>query len=71
MALGYAEAPGWIKYGNVYSNAYRRCKSKGMPMEEMRANAQLHSKVFKQHGLVHPELLNSFGPRKRLFNADA
>ena len=35
------------------------------PMRKVRSCAKLHSKVFTDHGLVHPALLSSFSPKAR------
>ena len=63
--LGYINPPEWVGYRNVYSNSYRRSMAQGMPHAEVRSWAKLHSKVFTDHGLVHPALLSSFSPKAR------
>ncbi len=60
---GFTAPPEWVGYRNVYSNSYRRSAAKGMSNDEVRTCAKLHSKVFTDHGLVHPILLSSFAPK--------
>ena len=67
LAKGYQKPPAWVEPGNVYSNQYRRSKAmqENPNMEQVREAAKAATKVFREHGLVHPELMGSFALEKR------
>lgn len=67
LAKGYQKPPAWVEPGNVYSNQYRRSKAiQEIPnLEQVREAAKAATKVFREHGLCHPELMDSFASEKR------
>ena len=68
LAKGYKKPPAWVEPGNVYSNQYRRSKAmQEIPnLEQVREAAKAATKVFREHGLCHPELMDSFASEKRV-----
>eukprot|EP00435_Cladocopium_sp_Y103_P037829 s649_g10.t1 len=68
LEKGYWKPPSWVEPGNVYSNQYRRSKAmqENPNLDQVREAAKAATKVFRQHGLCHPELLDSFAAEKRV-----
>lgn len=68
---GLAKPPTWVKAGNVYSNSYRRLKSAGLDLEEVRNRAREVTGLFRTTGKVPEELLTSFNRGDRWVRAHA
>lgn len=64
LAQGYAPAPAHCSYNNVYSNVYRREQAAKKAVELVKQDARRASQIFRQHGLISPELLCSMNRKQ-------